>query len=153
MLEQVALQALNGLVVGSSLALVASGLALLFGVLHVINFAQGDFFMLGAYAVWLLLRVTNNYALSVVVGALLVGILGGLLLSLVVWPLLQRSQVWTLLATLGMSLIIQQLAINILGGDAKLVQPPLAVPVSVGPVSYPLYFLLVIVAGMGVLLA
>ena len=39
-------------VVGSSLALVAAGLALLFGVLHIINFAQGDFFMLGGYAVW-----------------------------------------------------------------------------------------------------
>jgi branched-chain amino acid transport system permease protein len=151
--NQIVLQLLNGLVVGSSLALVASGLALLFGVLHVINFAQGDFFMLGAYAVWLLLRVTNNYALSLVVGTLLVGVLGGLLLSVVVWPLLQRSQVWTLLATLGLSLIIQQVATNVLGGDAKLVDPPLAASVSLGPVNYPLYFLVVVVVGMGVLLA
>jgi branched-subunit amino acid ABC-type transport system permease component len=151
--NQVVLQLLNGLVVGSSLALVASGLALLFGVLHVINFAQGDFFMLGAYAVWFLLRFTNNYDLSVVVGVLLVGVAGGLVLSLIVWPLLHRSQVWTLLATLGLSLIIQQVATNVLGGDAKLVDPPLAVPVSVGPVSYPLYFLVVVVVGMGVLLA
>ena len=151
--NQIVLQLLNGLVVGSSLALVASGLALLFGVLHIINFAQGDFFMLGAYSVWLLLRVTNNYALSLVVGTLLVGILGGLLLSLVVWPLLQRSQVWTLLATLGLSLIIQQVATNVLGGDAKLVDPPIAMAVSLGPVNYPLYFLLVVVVGMGVLLA
>src|SRR5206468_9016937 len=88
MLDQIVLQLLNGLVVGSSLALVAAGLALLFGVLHIINFAQGDFFMLGGYAVWFLLRITNNYVLSVVLGTLLVGILGGLLLSLVVWPLL-----------------------------------------------------------------
>jgi branched-chain amino acid transport system permease protein len=151
--NQIVLQLLNGLVVGSSLALVASGLALLFGVLHVINFAQGDFFMLGAYAVWLLLRVTNNYALSLVVGTLLVGLLGGLLLSAVVWPLLQRSQVWTLLATLGLSLIIQQVATSVLGGDAKLVDPPLAASVNLGPVSYPLYFLVVVVVGMGVLLA
>ena len=46
-MHAVPVQALNGLVVGSSLALVASGLALLFGVLDIINFAQGDFFMLG----------------------------------------------------------------------------------------------------------
>src|SRR5581483_6377974 len=151
--NQVVLQLLNGLVVGSSLALVASGLALLFGVLHVINFAQGDFFMLGAYAVWFLSRTTGNYALSVVAGTLLVGIVGGLLLSLVVWPLLRRQQVWTLLATLGLSLIIQQVATNVLGGDAKLVDPPLGVSVPVGPVSYPLYFLVVVVVGMGVLLA
>jgi branched-chain amino acid transport system permease protein len=151
--NQVILQLLNGLVVGSSLALVASGLALLFGVLHIINFAQGDFFMLGAYSVWFLSRLTNNYALSVIAGALLVGVIGGLLLSLVVWPLLHRQQVWTLLATLGLSLIIQQVTTNVLGGDAKLVDPPLSVPVPLGPVSYPLYFLVVVVVGMGVLLA
>jgi branched-subunit amino acid ABC-type transport system permease component len=149
----VLLQLLNGLVVGSSLALVASGLALLFGVLHIINFAQGDFFMLGAYAVLFLLRLTNNYFLSVVVGTVLVGVLGGVLLSLIVWPLLQRSQVLTLLSTLGLSLIIQQLAINFLGGDAKLVPPPITTTVSLGPVNYPVYFLLVIVVGMAVLLA
>ena len=61
MLNQIILQLLNGLVVGSSLALVASGLALLFGVLHIINFAQGDFFMLGGYAVWFVLNLTHNY--------------------------------------------------------------------------------------------
>jgi branched-subunit amino acid ABC-type transport system permease component len=109
--------------------------------------------MLGAYSVWFLLRLTNNYFLSVVVGTLLVAVAGGLLLSLIVWPLLQRSPVLTLLATLGLSLIIQQVAINVLGGDAKLVEPPLAVPVRIGSVNYPLYFLVVILVGMGVLLA
>jgi branched-subunit amino acid ABC-type transport system permease component len=149
----VVLQLLNGLVVGSSLALVASGLALLFGVLHIINFAQGDFFMLGAYAILFLLRLTNNYFLSVVLGTVIVGVLGGLLLSVIVWPLLQRSQVLTLLATLGLSLILQQLAINFLGGDAKLVPPPITTTISLGPVNYPVYFLVVVVIGMAVLLA
>src|SRR6266550_2754996 len=102
MLNQVLLQLLNGLMVGSSLALVAAGLALLFGVLHVINFAQG-----------------------------------GLLLTAIIWPLLQRSQMLVLLATLGLSLILEQLATNLLGGDTKLVAPPLAVPVPLGPILYP----------------
>src|SRR5437762_2140126 len=151
--QQITLQLLNGLVVGSSIALVASGLALLFGVLHIINFAQGDFFMLGAYSVYFLARWTENYVLSVILGTLIVAVSGGILLSLVVWPLLRRSNVLTLLATLGLSLIIQQLAINILGGDAKLVPPPLTATVSLGPVNYPVYFLVVVVIGMGVLLA
>src|SRR3954452_10346422 len=99
--NQIVLQLLNGLVVGSSLALVASGLALLFGVLHIINFAQGDFFMLGAYSVFYLLQITGNYFLSALLGTLLVGVVGGLALALIVWPLLHRSQVLTLLATLG----------------------------------------------------
>src|ERR1700694_5783054 len=105
MLNQVMLQLLNGLVVGSSLALVAAGLALLFGVLHIINFAQGDFFMLGGYAVWFALGLTHNYVLAIIIGTLLVAILGGLLLTAIIWPLLQRSQVLVLLGTLGLSLI------------------------------------------------
>jgi branched-chain amino acid transport system permease protein len=150
---QIILQVLNGLVVGSSIALVASGLALLFGVLHIINFAQGEFFMLGAYSVYFLLRWTDNYVLSVLVGTLIVAISGGIVLSLMVWPLLEKSNVLTLLATLGLGLIIQQLAINILGGDAKLVPPPMTMSVPIGPVHYPLYFLVVMVVGLAVLVA
>jgi branched-subunit amino acid ABC-type transport system permease component len=149
--EQILLQALNGLVVGSSLALVAAGLALLFGVLHIINFAQGDFFMLGGYAVYYVLLWTQNYLLAMVVGTVLVAIVGGALLSAICWPLLQKSPVLILLATLGASLILQQLATNYLGGDTKLVNFPIAERVSIGPVSYPLYFVLVVATGMGVL--
>ena len=151
MADQVLLQLLNGLVVGSSLALVAAGLALLFGVLHIINFAQGDFFMMGGYAVWFLLNLTHNYVAAMVIGTVLVAILGGALLTAVIWPLLQRSQVLVLLATLGLSLILQQLATNFLGGDTKMVQPPLSIPVPIGPVLYPAYDLVVIAAGIGIL--
>ena len=153
MLNQVVLQLLNGLVVGSSLALVAAGLALLFGVLHIINFAQGDFFMMGGYAVWFLLNLTHNYVAAMVMGTILVAILGGALLTVVIWPLLQRSQVLVLLATLGLSLILEQLATNTLGGDTKMVQPPLSIPVSIGPILYPAYDLVVIAVGMGILAA
>ena len=149
--EQIALQALNGLMVGSSLALVAAGLALLFGVLHIINFAQGDFFMLGGYAVWFALGVTHNFLLSIVFGTVTVALLGGLLLMAIVWPLLHRSQVLVLLATLGVSLILQQGATSLLGGDTKLVQPPLAIPLRIGPIVYPAYYLVVITSGMGML--
>lgn len=151
MANQVILQLLNGLVVGSSLALVAAGLALLFGVLHIINFAQGDFFMMGGYAVWFLLNLTHNYVAALVIGTIGVAILGGALLTAVIWPLLQRSQVLVLLATLGLSLILQQLATTFLGGDTKLVQPPLSIPVPIGPILYPAYDLVVIAVGMGIL--
>jgi branched-subunit amino acid ABC-type transport system permease component len=97
----VLLQILNGLVVGSSLALVASGLALLFGVLNIINFAQGDFFMLGAYVLWLVLGKTGNYALGIAAAGVVVAIGGGLLLLGLTWPLLEKAHVLILLATLG----------------------------------------------------
>src|SRR6266513_2698134 len=95
------IQLLNGLVVGSSLALVASGLALVFGVLDIVNFAQGELFMLGSYVLFFSLQATGNFIVSVVVAGLVVGIVGGTLLYGMVWPLLGKSQALPLLATLG----------------------------------------------------
>ncbi len=151
MADQIFIQLLNGLFVGASLALVAAGLALLFGVLHIINFAQGDFYMLGGYAVYFILSATQNYFLSVVLGTLLIAVFGGLLLAAIIWPLLGRSQVLILLATLGLSLILEQGATNFLGGDTKIIQPPLNLAVPIGPIRYPAYDLVVVAAGMGIL--
>ncbi|HLG69318.1 MAG TPA: branched-chain amino acid ABC transporter permease [Chloroflexota bacterium] len=152
-MNQFLLQLLNGLVVGSSLALVASGLALLFGVLDIINFAQGEFFMLGAYILWIILGATHNYVLGLIAAGLVLAIGGGLLLLVITWPLLGKAQVLILLATLGVSLILQQLALNIFGGDAKIMEPPIAEGVDIGPITYPLYDLIIIAVGMGLLLA
>ena len=149
--NQVILQLLNGLMVGSSLALVAAGLALLFGVLHLINFAQGDFFMLGGYSVWYLTNLTHNFVLSVIVGTVVVGIVAGLALTAIIWPLMQRSPILVLLATLGLSLILEQLATTQIGGDVRSVTPPFGTVVPLGPISYPLYDLVVIAVGLGVL--
>ncbi|MDE3076100.1 MAG: branched-chain amino acid ABC transporter permease [Chloroflexota bacterium] len=152
-MNQVWLQALNGLVVGSSLALVASGLALQFGVMNIINFAQGDFYMLGGYALWLTLGATNNYVLSIIVAVAIVGIGGGLLLMALFRPLMSKPEVLVLLATLGLSLILEQLATNIFGGTTQMVAPPIQSVVTVGSITYPVYDLVIIVAGVIVLVA
>src|SRR5438876_11360058 len=99
-MHDVVIQLLNGLVVGSSLALVASGLALIFGVLDIVNFAQGDFFMLGGYVLWETVEHTDNFLLGVILAAVVVGVAGGLLLLALVWPLLDPSHGLILLATL-----------------------------------------------------
>src|SRR3954453_7533073 len=98
-MHDIVIQLLNGLVVGSSLALVASGLALVFGVLDIVNFAQGEFFMLGAYALFFTWQATHNFLLGVLVAGVTVGVLGSTLLFGMVWPLLGKSQALPLLAT------------------------------------------------------
>src|SRR5919206_453534 len=140
-------QLLNGLVVGLSLAMVASGLALVFGVLDIVNFAQGELFMLGGYALLFTLERTGNFVLGLVVAAVVVGVLGGVVLQGMVWPLLDRSTVLSLLATLGLSLIIRQLAINIFGGTTRRIPTPITSQVPVGGLDYPVYNLSIVVAG------
>ena len=69
-------QAAGGLKIGMLLFLVASGLTLVFGVLGVINFAHGALYMLGAYFSWQIMSITGHFGLSVILGALGVGIFG-----------------------------------------------------------------------------
>jgi branched-chain amino acid transport system permease protein len=152
-MNDLVVQLLNGLVVGLSLAMVASGLALVFGVLDIVNFAQGELFMLGGYALLFTLEQTGNFVLGLVVAAVVVGVLGGVVLQGMVWPLLDRSTVLSLLATLGLSLIIRQLAINIFGGTTRRVETPIGGQIPVGGLNYPVYNLGIVVVGGLILLA
>jgi len=149
--DSILVAALNGLVVGASLALVAAGLALLFGVLGILNFAQGDFFMLGAYVVWFATHNGQSFWLGVVGALLIVGVVGGLALMAMLWPLRDRAHALVLLATLAISLILEQLVTNFLGADAKPVAAPIAARIPIGHTSYPVYYLLVVAAAVAIL--
>lgn len=149
--EHVIVAALNGLVVGASIALVAAGLALLFGVLGILNFAQGDFFMLGAYIVWFGVQHGFDFWLALLAAILIVGLAGGLGLLAALWPIRDRPQALVLLATIGLSLILEQLATGIFGADSKPVTPPFTGRIPIGLTQYPAYDLVVVLAAALVL--
>jgi branched-chain amino acid transport system permease protein len=149
--EHVVVAALNGLVVGASLALVAAGLSLLFGVLGILNFAQGDFFMLGAYVAYFAVAGGLSFWLGVVAAGIVVGVVGGLGLMLMLWPLRDRAHALVLLATLGLSLILEQLATNRFGADAKPMAAPIEARLAIGGTQYPVYDLVVVVAAIVIL--
>lgn len=152
-MHDIIIQLINGLVVGLSLALVASGLALIFGVLDIVNFAQGEFYMLGGFTLFFVYQATHNFVIGLIAAALVVGIGGGLILQAMVWPLLDKSQALPLLATLGLSLIIQQLALNFFGGTTRLVPPPLPGQIPIEGVAYPVYNLVIVIASVAILVA
>src|SRR5688572_31242496 len=68
------IQTVNGIVTGMILALVASGLTLIFGIMDVVNFAHGELFMLGAYAGVLILAASGNFWLALVCASLLIAL-------------------------------------------------------------------------------
>jgi branched-subunit amino acid ABC-type transport system permease component len=78
-LEQILIQTINGIVTGMILALVASGLTLIFGMMDVVNFAHGELFMLGAYIGVLVLAGTGSFWVALVVATLMVALLGAAL--------------------------------------------------------------------------
>jgi len=69
-------QATSGLIVGMLLFLVAAGVTLIFGVLKIVNFAHGTFYMLGGYVAYSALAATDSYALAVLAGALSMALFG-----------------------------------------------------------------------------
>src|ERR1017187_4563566 len=99
--------AVNGLVWGLIIALIALGLSIIFGLLDVINIAHGDFFMVGTVVAWFTLEFTGNFWLGFIVAPLIGFILGALIQRVVIQPI-QGVAALSIVATFGLSLILQE---------------------------------------------
>ncbi|MFI4986555.1 MAG: branched-chain amino acid ABC transporter permease [Alphaproteobacteria bacterium] len=110
----------NGLVVGGLLGLVSLGLALIFGVMRVVNFAHGEFITLGAYATYLLV---TGLALSPLLGvpvALLLGAVSGWLIQAVILARVRsRPELDMLMVTYALSIVGLGLFSQVFGGDFR----------------------------------
>ena len=115
-------QSLSGLASASALFIIASGLTLVFGVTRIVNFAHGSFYMLGAYIAvtvvpWLL-EIDRSPALfftGVLVSAIAVGVLGVLMELLLLRRLYKVPELFQLLATFGVVLMVQDAVLKIWG--------------------------------------
>jgi branched-chain amino acid transport system permease protein len=115
-------QALNGLASASSLFIIAAGLTLVFGVTRIVNFAHGSFYMLGAYVavtvVPRLLEISNSFAmfcLGVLAAAAAVGLLGVLMELILLRRIYRVPELFQLLATFGVVLIVQDAVLYLWG--------------------------------------
>jgi branched-subunit amino acid ABC-type transport system permease component len=125
------------------LALIASGLTLIFGIMDVVNFAHGELFMLGAYVGVVILATTGNFWLALVAATLLVAIFGALMQLITLRPLLGRDPLTTILATFGVSLILQNYALWQFGPVARKISEPFTGEFSLFYLEYPYYRLLI----------
>ncbi len=111
-------QILTGLANAATLFLVASGLSLIFGVTRIVNFAHGSFYMLGAFIGYSLMQVLPGaigFWSSVVLAGLIVGVVGVIVEMLVLRPVYKAPELFQLVATFGVILVIQDLALMIWG--------------------------------------
>ena len=140
---QIVIQTLNGLVSGMILALVASGLTLIFGIMDVVNFAHGEFLMLGAYVAVLTFAATNSFWLALIAASLVVAVLGAGIYLTTLRPLLGRDPLTTILATFGLSLVLQNYALWQFGPVARKLPEPFGGSIKLFYLDYPLYRLLI----------
>ena len=111
---------LNGIVVGALFALVAYGMALVWGVMKIINIAQGEFVILGGYIAFFLTTKAIHPLWGLPVAAVILFIIGWGAYALVVCRVVGRDIFVSILATFGLSIVLQQLMNQFFGADVRL---------------------------------
>src|ERR1700733_4671123 len=111
-------QLLLGLINGAFYAMLSLGLAVIFGMLNIINFAHGALFMMGAFVAWILLdQLGIGYFPSLILAPLIVGAFGVLLERTIISRLYKLDHLYGLLLTFGLSLVIEGLFRNAYGSS------------------------------------
>ena len=146
--EEFQLQLLNGVTFGALLFLVSSGFTLIFGLMRIVNLAQGSLYLLGGYIGLSTIRATGSFWLALLAGAAAVGAIGlvverGLLRAVRGRPMSE------ILLTVGLSFIVADLALATWGGDPITLEPPAGLDGSteVFGITYPVFRLAVLVVG------
>src|SRR5271170_2688644 len=122
-------QLLIGLINGSFYALLSLGLAVIFGMLNIVNFAHGAFYMVGAFAAYFLLHGLGlDYWWALIFSPLIVGAIGAIIEQLFLKRLAGFDPLYSLLLTFGLALIIQGLFQNYYGASGL----PYAIPKQLG---------------------
>ena len=118
-------QLLIGLINGSFYALLSLGLAVIFGMLNIINFTHGAQYMMGAFVAYLVLQLTGlNYWAALIVAPIVVGLTGVIIERLFLQRLYELDHLYGLLLTFGLALIIQGVFRNYYGSSGLPYQVP-----------------------------
>ena len=149
-------QLLLGLINGAFYAMLSMGLAIIFGMLNIINFAHGALFMMGAFASWMLLQYAGiGYFPSLILAPLIIGVIGVLLERTIISRLYHLDHLYGLLLTFGLALVIQGLFRNYYGSSGLPYRIPdvLQGATNVGFMFLPNYRAWVVVAAVVVCVA
>jgi len=117
-------QILFGLALGAVYILMACGLTIIFGLLDVVNFAHGTFYMLGAFAVFVTISLFGNFWLGLAFSIIIVGLIGWITESYLIKPLYGKDPLYPLMLTFGFSVAVTDLMRAIFGTIGKIVPLP-----------------------------
>jgi branched-chain amino acid transport system permease protein len=134
-------QCFNGLVLGALLALISSGLTIIYGTLGVLNLAHGAMFMLGGYAGWVAYSYTGSFIAAVIAGSLFVMLVGVIMERGIIRYFYRRPHEDQLLVTFGLGIVFVEAVRFFFGSLSKAVPPPppLVGIMNLGFMFYPTY--------------
>ena len=147
-------QVLNGLTLGSVYSLVALGLTLVYGILHIPNFSHGALFMVGAYAAFFFVGTLGaNYWVALVAAALVTAALAVLSERFVFSRLRDSPPLHDMIAAIGLLLFIEAVAHAIWGADFRRLAPPFPGILRVAGTVLPIQRVLIIAGAIGLMVA
>lgn len=139
----------NGIIIGLTYALFALGLTLIFGILHIINFAHGEFYMLGAFGSFILQQELGfSYLMSAIVTILAVGVLAFIIERFALRSLVDQDHLNSLLATFGISIILLNLVVILYGTTPRQISTPFSGVTEIGSIFITQQKLFVLAAGV-----
>ena len=142
LMERLIIESVMGLQNGMILALIASGFTLILGVMNIVNFAHGEFYMIGAFAGWLILALTGDtigFWGVVMLSGLLVGMFGFFIERSVFRTTHGGDPFIPLLISFGLAMVLQQAALAIFGTIGKFVEAPISAKVPFFGLEFPVY--------------
>ncbi len=139
-------QFFNGLALGALLALISSGLTIIYGTLGVLNLAHGAMFMLGGYAGYVAFQHTGSFALAVLAGAVFMVVVGVVIERVIIRHFYRRPPEDQILVTFGIGIVLVELVRLGFGSDTVSIPPPpwAAGVTSLGFLVYPTYRIVVL---------
>ena len=147
-------QVLNGLTLGGIYGLVALGLTLVYGILHVPNFAHGGFYMIGAFVAFQAMVAWSwGYWAAMLTAAIAVAVLGIVSERLIFHPLRKASPLHPKIASIGLLLFLEAGAQALWGADFQRMPTPYTSIVEMGGITAPAQRLLIIVAAFALMVA
>lgn len=142
-------QIINGIATGSVYAVVAVGMTMIFGVLRAINFAHGEYYMLGTFGAWFAIEYLDlPYPMAVVIGVITTAAIAVVIGRLVMQRMVGARAESGVLATLGVALILQNLVILVFGGSYKFFSGGYIEPVSILGFSLSQQRILIVIVGV-----
>ena len=131
-------QCFNGLVLGALLALISSGLTIIYGTLGVLNLAHGAMFMLGGYGGWVAYTYTGSFTAAVIAGSLFVMLVGVVTERVIIRSFYNRPDEDQLLVTFGLGIVFVETVRFFFGSLSKAIPAPPAL-VGITPLGFMLY--------------
>jgi branched-chain amino acid transport system permease protein len=151
-ISNLAVAILNGVIWGLIMALIALGLNMIFGLLHIINMAHGVLYMLGAVVAWYFIELTGSFWIALIIAPIVVGAVG-MVIERGLLRTIEDKPITTIICTFGIMMAAQHLVFMTFGGTPRRINIPIEGRFQLFELEYPLMRIVIALISVGVMIA